>query len=109
MPEFVVRKISGHSQMSREFFRYVSLAQSYQDKETEIIFNKLKVTKLNAGKAPCERVFSGDHNYTGIQKIKSDQRLLHIGMACIINRRFNIMVKKKGPVFLLALLPPLLS
>lgn len=42
MPEHLVRKISGHSPMSREFFRYVALAQSYQDKETALMFEKLK-------------------------------------------------------------------
>lgn len=42
MPEHIVRKISGHSPMSKEFFRYVALAQSYQDKETAIVFDKLK-------------------------------------------------------------------
>ena len=45
MPEHVVRKISGHSPMSKEFFRYVSLAQSYHDKETAIVFDKLKEKK----------------------------------------------------------------
>ena len=52
MPEQVVRKISGHSPMSKEFFRYVSLAQAYQDKETAIVFDKLKdknlAVKMNA-------------------------------------------------------------
>jgi len=42
MPEHIVRKISGHSPMSKEFFRYVSLAQAYQDKETKMMFDKLK-------------------------------------------------------------------
>ncbi|MBX2888000.1 MAG: tyrosine-type recombinase/integrase [Ferruginibacter sp.] len=42
MPEHIVRKISGHSPMSKEFFRYVALAQSYQDKETSQMFEKLK-------------------------------------------------------------------
>jgi integrase len=42
MPEHIVRRISGHSPMSREFFRYVFLAQSYQDAETEMVFDKLK-------------------------------------------------------------------
>ena len=42
MPEHIVRKISGHSPMSKEFFRYVALAQSYQDKETTQMFEKLK-------------------------------------------------------------------
>ena len=42
MPEHIVRKISGHSPMSKEFFRYVALAQSYQDSETSQMFEKLK-------------------------------------------------------------------
>lgn len=46
MPEYIVRKISGHSPMSKEFFRYVSLAQSYQDNATIIMFKKLKTRKL---------------------------------------------------------------
>ena len=28
--------------MSKSFFRYVALAQSYQDKETAMVFDKLK-------------------------------------------------------------------
>jgi integrase len=47
MPETIVRKISGHSPMSKEFFRYVSLAQSYQDTETEQMFEKLVAKKFN--------------------------------------------------------------
>ena len=46
MPEQVVRKISGHSPMSKEFFRYVSIAQTYQDKETEKVFDLLKEKKM---------------------------------------------------------------
>jgi len=42
MPEHLVRKISGHSPLSKEFFRYVSLAQAYQDKESATMFDKLK-------------------------------------------------------------------
>ena len=42
MPEHIVRKISGHAPGSKEFYRYVSLAQGYQDRETEIMFAKLK-------------------------------------------------------------------
>ena len=42
MPEMAVRKISGHSPMSKEFFRYVSLAQTYLDNETLKMFEKLK-------------------------------------------------------------------
>lgn len=42
MPEVLVRKISGHSPGSKEFYRYVSWAQSYQDQETEKMFQKLQ-------------------------------------------------------------------
>lgn len=42
MPEMAVRKISGHSPMSKEFFRYVTLAQTYLDNETLKMFEKLK-------------------------------------------------------------------
>ena len=44
MPEMAVRKISGHSPMSKEFFRYVSLAQTYLDNETFKMFEKLKTS-----------------------------------------------------------------
>ena len=46
VPEQVVRKISGHSAMSKEFFRYVAFAQSYQDQETSRMFEKLKEKQL---------------------------------------------------------------
>jgi integrase len=46
MPEHLVRKISGHSPGSKEFFRYVALAQVYQDKETIQMFDKLKQKTL---------------------------------------------------------------
>ena len=35
MPEYVVRKISGHTSDSKSFFRYVNLAQSLMDREIE--------------------------------------------------------------------------
>jgi len=41
MPEHLVRKISGHSANSKEFFRYVELAQSYIDQETDRVFARL--------------------------------------------------------------------
>jgi hypothetical protein len=44
-----VRKISGHSPMSKEFFRYVSLAQTYIDNETSKMFDKLKERKMGEG------------------------------------------------------------
>ncbi|MEP7128162.1 MAG: tyrosine-type recombinase/integrase [Chitinophagales bacterium] len=46
MTEFMVRKISGHAANSKEFFRYVALAQSYIDKETEVHFQRLSEKKL---------------------------------------------------------------
>ena len=41
VPEQVVRKISGHSPSGKEFYRYVLWAQTYQDQETEKMFEKL--------------------------------------------------------------------
>lgn len=35
MPEYIVRKISGHTSDSKAFFRYVNLAQGLMDKEIE--------------------------------------------------------------------------
>lgn len=46
VPEQVVRKISGHSASGKEFYRYVSWAQTYQDQETEKMFEKLGEKKL---------------------------------------------------------------
>lgn len=42
MPEQLVRKISGHAPGSKEFYRYVLWAQTYQDQETEKVFERLK-------------------------------------------------------------------
>lgn len=41
VPELLVRKFSGHAPNSKAFFRYVDLAQSYMDNETDKAFNKL--------------------------------------------------------------------
>jgi len=41
MNEQVVRKISGHAPNSKEFYRYVSFAQAYLDKEIDIVHEKL--------------------------------------------------------------------
>ncbi len=38
MPEIMVRKISGHAAMSKDFYRYVNYAQQLIDKETDRIF-----------------------------------------------------------------------
>jgi len=41
MPEQMVRRISGHSPGSKEFFRYVNYAQAYRDLEAEKVFRRL--------------------------------------------------------------------
>lgn len=41
MPEHLVRKISGHSSGSKEFFRYVNFAQSYITDELDKVHQKL--------------------------------------------------------------------
>ncbi len=41
VPEQVVRKISGHTANSQEFFKYVAFSQSFQDNETDKLFEKL--------------------------------------------------------------------
>jgi integrase len=46
VPEQVVRKISGHAPGSKEFYRYVLLAQTYQDKEVEKMFEQLEAKKM---------------------------------------------------------------
>jgi len=45
MPESMVRKISGHSANSKDFFRYVSYAQQFVDRETDRVFLALKPPK----------------------------------------------------------------
>lgn len=45
MPEQLVRKVSGHAANSKEFFKYVAFSQSYQDQETEKVFEKLSLIK----------------------------------------------------------------
>ncbi len=44
--EQVVRKISGHAPGSKEFYRYVFWAQTYQDQEVDLMFEKLQEKKL---------------------------------------------------------------
>ena len=41
MKEHVVKQISGHSNDSKSFYRYVNLVQSYMDNEMDAVFNKL--------------------------------------------------------------------
>lgn len=41
MPELLVKKISGHSPYSRDFYRYIEYTQSFLDSETDFFFNKM--------------------------------------------------------------------
>jgi intergrase/recombinase len=43
VPEHIVRSISGHSPMSKEFFRYVAIAQIYKDREMDKMHERLKM------------------------------------------------------------------
>ena len=45
MPEYLVRKVSGHAPGSKEFYRYVSLSQHLQDEETMRVFEILAKKK----------------------------------------------------------------
>jgi site-specific recombinase XerD len=51
VPEQVVRKISGHAPGSKEFYRYVFWAQTYQDQEVDRMFSKLEEKKLQPSSA----------------------------------------------------------
>ena len=42
VPEQIVRKISGHTANSKDFFKYVEFAQSYLDEHTENYFKKMQ-------------------------------------------------------------------
>ena len=42
MPEHIVRKISGHAANSKEFFRYVKMAQNVIDHESDKVFDKIR-------------------------------------------------------------------
>lgn len=46
MPDQVVRKISGHSANSKEFYRYVEFAQDYVDQHTDKVFEKLSSLEM---------------------------------------------------------------
>lgn len=45
MPEHLVRRISGHSQSSKEFFRYVQYSQVHIDKELDKVFEQMNYLK----------------------------------------------------------------
>jgi integrase len=42
MPEHIVRKISGHAANSKEFFRYVKMAQNVIDQEADKVFEQIR-------------------------------------------------------------------
>lgn len=44
VPELMVRKLSGHAPASKEFYRYVSIAQEYMNQEVRNAYNKLLET-----------------------------------------------------------------
>ena len=44
MKEHAVKQISGHSNDSKSFYRYVNLVQSYLDNEMDEVFNKFAKT-----------------------------------------------------------------
>ncbi len=48
MPEYLVRKISGHTSGSKSFYRYVNFAQSYITKEIDKVHEKLLQLFANA-------------------------------------------------------------
>jgi integrase len=53
MPEYMVRKISGHAANSREFFKYVELMQSSMDRETEMFFQKIVESGMENATKKC--------------------------------------------------------
>ena len=48
MPEHLVRKVSGHTNASKSFNRYVHYAQSYVDREIEKVYKALENTLFNS-------------------------------------------------------------
>jgi len=42
MEEGSVRRISGHSPQSKEFYKYVAFSQSFMDRETDKVFERLQ-------------------------------------------------------------------
>lgn len=50
MPEQLVRKISGHTPGSKDFYKYMFISQSYLENETNKVFDILKEKKLQISK-----------------------------------------------------------
>ena len=42
MPEHIARKISGYAANSKEFFRYVKMAQNVIDQESDKVFERIR-------------------------------------------------------------------
>lgn len=51
VPEVVVRSVSGHAAGSKEFYKYVALAQVYKDREVEQMHEKLRSRQLQDNRA----------------------------------------------------------
>lgn len=47
VPELLVRKISGHSPGSKEFYRYIGIAQDYMNQEVKMAYKKLLETDFS--------------------------------------------------------------
>ena len=56
VPEAIVRKISGHAGGSREFYKYVNIAQEYVSGEVNIAYKKL-LDSTSEFNSPQKRVF----------------------------------------------------
>jgi hypothetical protein len=51
VPENIVRKISGHAPGSKEFYKYIGLAQEYMNQEVCKAYQKLVELPTNLAKA----------------------------------------------------------
>jgi integrase len=49
VPEYIIRSISGHAAGSKEFFRYIAIAQSHKDQELDKMYEKMKSSQQRAG------------------------------------------------------------
>ena len=50
VPEQVVRKVSGHAAGSKEFYKYVSIAQAFLSKEVQQAHNRLSQWQFSVKK-----------------------------------------------------------
>mgnify|MGYP003551327649 FL=1 len=56
VPENIVRKISGHAPASKEFYKYVSIAQEYLNHEVKNAYEKL-LAENNKNSLPDNALF----------------------------------------------------